>query len=265
MANDSQFRVQDDRFEPGASVPAEPKKRSALSTCLTGCLIAFVVMLVLAVIAGIYAYRKFPEWAAMGISEGAKQVINETDLPEEEKADITVQIDRLAEATRERKLSMAQLGEFFQNLVQSPLMTTMAMSMVDKKYIEPSGLTDEEKAEARVTVQRFMRGAIDQKISEAEVEATMAPVSDRKPDGNMELKEKVTDDELKAFLKAAKEQADAAEIPEEVETVDPSDEFKRIVDKTLGEAGDEAPAEENAAENAPSDVAEPAEEAAPAN
>ena len=87
-------------------MPAEPKKRSALSTCLTGCLIAFVVMLVLALIAGIYAYRKFPEWAAMGISEGAKQVINETDLPEEEKVDITVQIDRLAEATRE----LAQRG-----------------------------------------------------------------------------------------------------------------------------------------------------------
>ena len=254
MANDSQFRVQDDRFEPGASVPAEPKKRSALSTCLTGCLIAFVVMLVLALIAGIYAYRKFPEWAAIGISEGAKQVINETDLPEEEKADITVQIDRLAEATRERKLSMAQMGEFFQNLVQSPLMTTLAMSMVEKKYIEPSGLTEEEKTEARVTVQRFMRGAIDQKISEAEVEAAMAPVSERKPDGNMELKTKVTDDELKAFLKSAKEQADAAEIPEEVEAVDPSDEFKRIVDKTLGEGGDEAPAAEEPAD----------EEAAPA-
>ena len=261
MANDPQFRVQDDRFEAGASVPAEPKKRSALSTCLTGCLIAFVVMLVLAVIAGIYAYRKFPEWAAMGISEGAKQVINETDLPEEEKVDITVQIDRLAEATRERKLSMTKMGEFFQNLVQSPLITTLAMSAIEKKYIAPSGLTDEEKTEARVTVQRFMRGAIDQKISEAEVEAAMAPVSTRKPDGTTELKDKVTDDELKAFLKSAKEQADAAGIPAEVEAVDPSDEFKRLVDKTLGEGAAEAPP----GENAPSDVAEPTAEEAPAN
>jgi hypothetical protein len=178
MATDPQFRVQDDRFEGGASTET-PKKKSALATCLTGCLIAFVVMLVLGIIAGVYAYRKFPEWAADLASQGAKQAINETDLPEEEKVDISAQIDRLAEATRERKLSLAQLGEFFQNLVQSPLMTTLAMSMVDKKYIEPSGLSDEEKTEARVTVQRFMRGAIDQKISEAEVEAAMAPVSTR--------------------------------------------------------------------------------------
>jgi hypothetical protein len=46
-----------------------------------------------------------------------------------------------------------------------------------------------------------------------------------------------------------------------VEAVDPSDEFMRLVDKTLGEGAAEAPAEENA----PSDVAEPAEEEAPAN
>jgi hypothetical protein len=262
MATDPQFRVQDDRFEGGASTEA-PKKKSALATCLTGCLIVFVVMLVLAIIAGVYAYRKFPEWAAIGISETAKQVINETDLPEEEKVDISVQIDRLAEATRERKLTLTQMGEFLQNLVQSPLMTTLAMSMIDKKYIEPSGLSDEDKTEARVTVQRFMRGAIDQKISEAEVEAAMAPVSTRKPDGNMELKEKVTDEELAAFLKTAKEQADAAGIPEEVEAVDPSDEFKRLVDKTLGEG--EAPPEDNAEENAPSDIEAPAEEEAPAN
>lgn len=255
MATDPQFRVQDDRFEGGASTEA-PKKRSALATCLTGCLIVFVVVLVLGIIAGVYAYRKFPEWAATGISEGAKQVINETELPEEEKVDISVQIDRLAAATRERKLTLTQMGEFLQNLVQSPLMTTLAMSMIDKKYIEPAGLSDEEKTEARVTMQRFMRGAIDEKITQAEVEKAMGPVSTRKPDGNMELKEMVTDDELKAFLTTAKEQADAAGIPEEVEAVDPSDEFKRIVDKTLGEGGDEAPAAEEPA----AEAEEPAEE-----
>lgn len=255
MANDTQFRVQDDRFEGGASTEA-PKKKSALATCLTGCLIVFVVVLVLGTIAGIWIWRKLPEWGADFASQGAKQAISETDLPEEEKAEISVQIDRLADAARARKLSMSQLGEFFQNFVQSPLMTTLAMSMIDKKYIEPSGLTDDEKAEARITVQRFMRGAIDQKISEADIEKAMSPVSTRKPDGTTELKNKVTDDELKAFLATAKEQADAAEIPEEVEAVDPSDEFKRLVDKTLSEGGDEASADEEPS----ADVQDPAEE-----
>jgi hypothetical protein len=101
-----------------------------------------------------------------------------------------------------------------------------------------------------------MRGAIDEKISQADVKKAMAPVSTQKPDGNMELKETVTDDELKAFLATAKEQADAAGIPEQVEAVDPSDEFQRIVDKTLGVAEGEAPAAEEPA----TDAEEPAEE-----
>jgi hypothetical protein len=99
-----------------------------------------------------------------------------------------------------------------------------------------------------------MRGAIDEKISQADVKKAMAPVSTEKPDGNLELKESVTDDELKAFLATAKAEADAAEIPAQVEAVDPSDEFKRLVDQTLGAADADLPVDEPAA-----GAAEPAE------
>ena len=265
MANEPQFRVQDDRFEGGASVPAEPKKRSALATCLTGCLIVFVVILVLGIIAAIWISRNWREWASTFGADALKQTIQQTDLPQEEITDINVQIDRVAGAFRTGDLSAEQMGAFFENFLKSPLMTTLAMSMIDKKYIDPSGLSDEEKAAARVTVQRFMRGAIDKKISDADLNKAMEPVSTKKPDGTLELKEKVTDDELKEFLATAKEQADAAGIPAEVEAVDPSDEFKRLVDKTLGEGAEEAPAEENAEENSPSDIEAPAEEEAQAN
>lgn len=253
MANDPQFRVQDDRFSGATAVAEPPKKRSALATCLTGCLIVAVVIAVLGIIAIVWISRNWRDWASSFGADALKQTIQQTDLPQEEVNDINVQIDRVAEAFRAGDLSAEQMGAFFENFVKSPLMTTIAMAMVDKKYIEPSGLSDEEKAEARVTVQRFMRGAIDQKISEADVDKAMEPVSTRKPDGGMELKDKVTDDELKAFLAAAKKDADAAEIPQQVEAVDPSEEFKRLVDETLGNAA-AAPALENEA---------PAEEAAP--
>jgi predicted negative regulator of RcsB-dependent stress response len=255
MANDpQQFRVQDDRFDGSPAAPVAPRKKSAVSTCLTGCLIVFIVMLVLGVIAAWWIWNNAASLAASAGSTVAKEAINQTDLPQAEKDEIFVQIDRLADAGREGKLTLQQLSTFFQEFSRSPLMTTLAMSMVDKKYIEPSGLNDEEKAEARVTVQRFMRGAIDEKISQADVKKAMAPVSTEKPDGNLELKESVTDDELKAFLATAKAEADAAEIPAQVEAVDPSDEFKRLVDQTLGAADADLPVDEPAA-----GAAEPAE------
>lgn len=261
MANDpQQFRVQDDRFEGEAYAPAPPKKRSALATCLTGCLIVFVVVLVLGVIAMWWAYKNIGSLAASFGSTVAKEMISQTELPAEEKADINLQIDRLAAAAKAGQVSTDQLAKFFQNFAQSPLMTTLVMSVIDKQYITPSGLSDDEKAEARVTIQRFMRGAIDEKITKAQMDKAMEPVSTKDASGNFQMKEKVTDDELRAFLTNAKADADAAGIPQEVPAVDPSDEFKRLVDKAL-EEGAEAPAAENAA---PADEATTEEAGEPA-
>ncbi|BBO32990.1 hypothetical protein [Lacipirellula parvula] len=261
MANDpQQFRVQDDRFEGEAYAPAPPKKRSAFATCLTGCLIAFVVMLVLGAIAIWWAYKNIGTLAASLGSTFAKEVINQTELPAEEKADINFQIDRLATAAKDGKVSGDQIESFFTELVESPLLTTLVMSVIDKKYITPSGLSDEEKAEARVTIQRFMRGSIDKKITQAQMNKAMEPVSTKDKNGNVQLKNQVTDDELRAFLTNAKADADAAGVPAEVPEVDPSDEFKRLVDKTLEEGG-KAPAGENAA---PADEATSEDEAEPA-
>jgi hypothetical protein len=261
MANDpQQFRVQDDRFEGAASTPGAPKQRSAFATCLTGCLVAFVIALVLGVIAIWWAYKNFGTLAASIGSTFAKEVINQTELPAEEKTDINFQIDRLATAAKDGKVSAKRMEAFFTELVESPLLTTLVMSVVDKKYITPSGLSDEEKAEARVTIQRFMRGSIDKKITQAQMDKAMEPVSTKDKDGNVQLKQQVTDDELRAFLANAKADADAAGVPAEVPEVDPSDEFKRLVDVTL-EEGDAAPAAENAA---PADEATSEDEAEPA-
>lgn len=257
MANDpQQFRVQDDRFDDTASPAEPPKKRSALATCLTGCLIVFVVVIILLLIVSWWIYRNLATWTG----DFAKAAISETELPPEEVRDISVQIDRLSAAANDGKLSLAQFFTFVQEFAQSPLMTTLIVSAVDKQYITPSGLSDEEKTEARVTIQRFMRGLLDNKITQAQFDKAMEPVGTKKSDGTFEMKKQVTDDELRQFLTNAKTDADAAEIPQDVPAVDPSDEFKRLVDKTLEEGAVE-PAGENAAptdEATTEDAGEPA-------
>ena len=51
----------------------------------------------------------------------------------------------------------------------------------------------------------------------------------------------MSDEELRAFFKEAKAQADAAQIPPEPEDIDPSDELKRIIDQAMN--GRAAPAD----------------------
>ena len=75
-----------------------------------------------------------------------------------------------------------------------------------------------------------------------------------------------TDAEIRAFLAAAKAEADKANIPEEPVEFDPSDEIKRIIDKAMGEQlAEELPAAEPpAAEQAP-ETEVPQAESPPSN
>lgn len=258
MADDGRFHVEDDRFSGGADVPSgESKKGSTARTCLMGCLFAFLAMVVIAVIAGIWISRNWKELASNVGSAALKQTIEQTDLPIEERDEINVQIDRVAEAFRGGQLDGVAMERLMRNLVESPLMTMIAASAIDRKYIAASGLDDAEKAAAQVTLQRYLRGALDDKFTQQEIDAAMQPVADQTGPGQWELRERVTDDELRQFLKTANEQADAAEIPEEIEAVDPSDEFKRIVDEALAPRAqltrdeDAGPAEEPIEEPVP--------------
>jgi len=61
----------------------------------------------------------------------------------------------------------------------------------------------------------------------------MAHVADRDARGRWKLRPTLTDDDLRAFFAEAKQQADAAGIPEQPADVDPSEEIKQIVDEAL--------------------------------
>jgi hypothetical protein len=243
MPTDSRFNVDDPRFRGEREQPASQsvewlpdapvKQRSWLSTCLIGCLITFVVMLAIVAVFIFWVSRNWRDWASTIGSDALKQGINSTELPEDEKADMELQVDRLAVELREGRLTAEQLGKIFEQLMESPLMTTLVASAIESKYIANSGLDDAEKAEAQQTIRRFLRGAIDEKINQQGVDAAMKHVATKRGDNNWELKNQVTDAELRAFLTEAKKQADAAEIPEESEEIDPSDEFKRIIDEAM--------------------------------
>jgi hypothetical protein len=253
MASGSRFNVEDPRFDGGGEPvqaerydgpPVEPpaRRRSCLATCFFGCLITFVVLVILGGIAVYWVMQHGREFAANIGSAVIKQAVEATELPAQEKAEIGVQVDRLAVAVREKRISDEQLEELLKKIVESPLMTTMVVSAIESKYVTNSGLSEKEKTESRQALRRYMRGAIDNKIDQEGTDAAMKYVADRQPDGSWQLRDKVTDDDLRAFFKEAKAQADKAEIPAEAEDIDPSDEFERIIDEAMA-APAQAPAE----------------------
>lgn len=246
----------------GGETMGEEPRRSRWSTCLTGCLIVMGIGLVLAIVVGFWVSRNLRGWLASGATEVIRQGIDASDLPAEERQQILAQVERVAVAFRDERLSYEQLGSIMTKLVDSPLMTSIAVGAVEKMYFDKSGLSEEEKAAGRQDLKRFVRGMVDNKINEQAVDAVMQHIADRQPNGEWKVREQVTDEQLRAFLAAAKAEADKAGIAAEPEDVDPSDEIKRIVDEALNEQepppaeadgpdenGDAAAAEQPAAES----------------
>jgi hypothetical protein len=228
----TEFRVEDERFNP--SEPPE-RRRSWLAGCMIGCLVVLGAVLVLGALAAWWLSRNWRGLSANVATKVVEEGIKSSELPAEEQAEIMVEVNRVADAFREGRLSKEQITAIMQKLDESPLVTMAIASAAEKQYLAKSGLSDEERAEARVTLRRFLRGSIDGKINEQSVDAALSHVATKTPEGQWEIREKVSDEELRAFLAEAKRAADEAEIPEQPEEFDPSDEVKRIIDEAMRE------------------------------
>jgi hypothetical protein len=222
------------RFSADVEGPGIPSdKKSRWQSCLIGCLVAFVILVVIAILVGLWIASNVREWAATGGVEVVRQMLNESQLPPEEQQQIMVQVDRVGTAFREKKLTLEQLGGLMEKFANSPLFAMFGASMLEKHYFATSGLSAEEKVAAHETLQRFIRGWIDKKIPEAGVDAAMKIVATRDHNQHWKLNEKLTDQQIRDFLVEAKKQADEAGVPEQPADIDVSEEFKKIVDQAL--------------------------------
>ena len=227
-----------DRFEidPSTDQYGTERKSSPLKGCLIGCLIAAGVAVVLLLVAVWWIKNNWQRLAADFSEETIGQLIDESPWPDQEKDEVREQVARVIDAFRAGQLDGEDLKVIVEGLMDSPLITSMAVMAIDANYLKKSGLTEEEKSEGRVTLRRFMRGMIDKDIDEDAFDEVISHVADKGSDGEWQIRENVSDDDLRACLAAAKEKADAAEVAEEPEDVDPSDEIRKIIDKVLGEA-----------------------------
>jgi hypothetical protein len=210
-----------------------PKKTGCTCVgCLLGCAGVTLVLMLVGGIAGWWVYKQLPGLARQAVD----QAVNQSDLSDEDKKVVMAQVDRLVDGYQQGKVDLPKLGQFFEQLSKSPLMDLMIAYAAKVKYIDPSGLTPEEKAAADRTLQRVARGVIGKKISDDDLDAALDHISSESPGGGREFREKVSDEELRAFLGECQRLADEAQIPSDEFQVDIGGELKKLVDEALGES-----------------------------
>jgi hypothetical protein len=203
-----------------------------------GCLI----ILIIGIGIGIYVVTHIKEWAVRGVCKIAEMAVNETEMTDEEKDGFKQQIRRVKDAYLNNEITNDQVEQIFNNLSESPLIPVAMVKGFEKKYLKPSGLSEEEKKEGGLSLQRLARGIYEKKISSQEADqlAKMISEPDPKKPNETRLKETLTDEEVRKFLKAVKEKVDEADIPVEPYEIDPVEEFKKAIDDVMlkQESGD---------------------------
>jgi len=244
----------DPRNEPIEAVPVDEPEYGRTSGsggcwkgCALGCLVVFLLTVVVGVIAGWYAYRNGKQWATTAARAGVEQALADTELPQDEKDAILAQVDRLVVAAKERRLSWEALAKAGERVQQSPLFAAWMVFAAETKYIQPSGLSDDEKRDATRTLQRILRGLHDKSMSLQQLEPLQAAIMVDNGKGEPTLKEQLTDEELRKFLADCRQIADTAGVPDENFEITISQELKQFIDEILGESTSDTHPEESVA------------------
>ena len=170
-----------------------------------------------------------PQWKPYRANKVAAQIIRDSGLPTDQRESILTEIKQLGDDFKSGKVSMEQLAKIAQEIADGPLIPLAGVQAARQKYVEPSEMTQAEKAEAILSLQRFARGVHEKKIRKNEIDDVVKPVSDIGPNGRWSLKAKPTRMEIDQFIANVKARADEAKIPNEPFDLNIAEELKKAI------------------------------------
>jgi hypothetical protein len=192
-------------------------------------LIILGVVLAICLVVGIYVATHWKGWVANAANRAAESILRDSGLPDDQRNSITADIRRLGDDFESGRITTQQLGRITQTIANGPLLPLAGVQAARHKYVEPSDMTEKEKADAILNLQRFARGVTEKKISREEVDDVVKPVSDLMPNGRWKLKDKPSRLEIDQFIENVKAKADAAMIPNEPFDLNIADELKKAI------------------------------------
>ena len=196
----------------------------------------FVILVVIAILVGVLDRAKLARLDGRPGHRRDPPRHGQSQLPAQEQQEIMVQVDRVTTAFREKTISGEQLGLLAEKLVEvAAHVADGDASTIEKQYFAKSGLSDEEKTAGAMTLQRFIRGTIDEKINEAGIDAAMAHVADARS-ARRQLEAARNNSPTKSCGPSSpkpRSRPTRQAIPEQPAEIDPSEEIRKIVDEAL--------------------------------
>lgn len=217
----------------GNPPPQQPPQQSGgCLGCSMGCVI---FLLVLALLCGgglLYVYFNWQVWVGDAARQVAVEAIKKSELAPADQDRVIVQMDRIVDEFKAGKISVERLGEMLKKVADSPLLPLVIVAAFEEQHINKSSLPDDEKAEAKLVLQRIARGVAEKKIDASELNSAIESISTGSGDSK-KVKENLSEEELRGFIEELKTIADEKMISDEPFVIDIPTEFEKLVDEML--------------------------------
>jgi len=166
------------------------------------------------------------------------KAIDRSHLPAEEKPGVIAHVDAVTARFKTGQVSLADLGMVIGRVSRGPFFPMVDVLLLDRNYVQLSGLSEAERAEASQQVHRLARGLIDGAAPIEVVVKVQEPivVLPEQPGAQPYLKRRLTRSELEEVLRRVKAAADEAGVADRVEPVVIADEFGKQLEKGLRDA-----------------------------
>jgi len=219
--------------------PNQPPQKQGMGTggkVAIGCGVALLACVLVCAGGAWWLYSNARQLASEAMAAPLRQVINQSNIPSDQKRRLVERVDDLKGRFAAGEITANELGRVVEQLAQSPILPMGAVMLVEQQYVAPSSLSDEEKQDARLTLDRFARGLYEKKIDTDRIEHVITPISTQDAQGDRQLKQNPTADELREFLARAQASADNADVSDEPFEVDLAAAFDRAVADALDES-----------------------------
>ena len=201
-----------------------------IKVALGGCLLLLVLIVSCGYLVVKNAKGVARELTATFVEAGAKALVSE--LPPDEQKTVAPLIEAFAQSIRDGRVSLGQGAAVADALAEGPVVTVIIARGFEVKYLQASGLSDQEKQAGHRAITRYCYGVVEELVPESTREELGDIVTVQVGSGNQgnrQLKDSLTDEEVRLCLQIMEGAADEAGIEDKEFQVDLGAEIQKAI------------------------------------
>jgi hypothetical protein len=213
----------------------QPDRSDGCRNVGIGCFAALLVVAGMLAVGGVYLYNNFKRLTAETAVQAVRQGIRESELPAEQQTAIIQRVEELANDFRSGDLTMEEMFEIGQRIIESrAVIASGAEFVVRKEILDGAALDQDEQTHVDRLMDRLARGIVSEQLEFADFESVKDIILVRGEDDEYRLKEHLSREDVDEFIGALEALVDEADIPDEPFEIDLAAELDRIIENVRG-------------------------------